>query len=558
MRYDTFSGVVILIYMSLLWQISPSYNTDDKTQNMHDMRKVFRLSEKASQYEQRVIDILTWVTEEKRAKILVDMRNRLFDALSSSIPDSGHYAGIGFLDGLNQGHQKEYHFYNFLATNPALRQHFLIHLDQAIGALLKMDWWGINNINIAWTMQSLTGDSFDSTLGEIQQRSWQVWLVYFLEECIRTGKCLEQVWAYLANNCKENKFPSWDIKVLDISNLRSQLAFKIKLDSQDEDMTSWKSFSLSGWVSNALAEIGYIREFYRNGGIIRSMTGSSMGAIVAVMISKVVWELKGEAAVGAIDQLIQILNNELEKQIAKVNKERRNQKSTWKQRALHTFTIGKIPISIPGTSLKKSNAKELEETFLAVAKTLGIDEKADFNSLHIPVMINASHQYGNKWEKEVIIAGDMSIVDALSVTTNMPGRWSNNTGMFWEKKLSWLSLVDYAANEQGNMVSHLTDAWIKAQDIIALDVGYSSNEYNHSVAQACRLLFKRARYRDFSMKAYLRMNWGKAVDFDTDNTGNSGGEAFSGEILQKLVRNGAAAYNKNPVAANDSTFQAAA
>ena len=206
MRYDTFSGVVILIYMSLLWQISPSYNTDDKTQNMHDMRKVLRLSEKASQYEQRVIDILTWVTEEKRAKILVDMRNRLFDALSSSIPDSGHYAGIGFLDGLNQGHQKEYHFYNFLATNPALRQHFLIHLDQAIGALLKKDWWGINNINIAWKMQLLTGDSFDSTLGEIQQGSWQVWLVYFLEECIRTGKCLEQVWAYLANNYKKINF----------------------------------------------------------------------------------------------------------------------------------------------------------------------------------------------------------------------------------------------------------------------------------------------------------------------------------------------------------------
>ena len=364
---------------------------------------------------------------------------------------------------------------NEITINPILREKFLTKLSQQIDEILQRESPWIQQI----TVDSVTEENFDDKIRLFREQSGHAGIIYFLGECISEGKCLDKVTMYLTQK-KESKVDlAWaTFEDLDFFNLSSRLEFRKKSD--ESEIQAGKSFSLSGSIGfSALSQIGYIREHYARGWRIRSLSGTSLGAIIAVCIAKVVVKKTGNEAVQAIDSMVDSLKECIKK--------------IWKA--------------------EKSDIAKMEDIFLRFAQSIWITQDMKFSDLDIPVIINASFQSkdGNG-EKEVIISWDNILIDSLFVGINVP-KGTKNVWILGTRKLQWLGLVDFATNEKGNPISLLTRNGVQKKDMISLDTGYTSI-HNHSfLASFSRWYYRLPIFRDMIEKSDIRMFGWQTIDF---------------------------------------------
>lgn len=516
--------------MSLLWQIKPSYNQHDEWQNLSDIQGVLWLFslEQQKQFERKILSIIS-----EPGNMLHQIRDLLYATIKSTI-DSESDIKIKvrtWFDSINNSFKQLDYLYDVIAKNPILCKEFLEKLISNISDQLALI--PSRDINIAKKINEISDENFLDTIAKVSQEDWHLATIYILGECIREWKCLDSVRYYIHNNAWST-LSGGNLEDMDYQNLLSQLDFQTSINTKNR---AGKSFSLSGGVSNALSQLGYIRAFLADWGQIQSISGTSMGAIVGVLVSKAIWQKTWKEAVDAIDGIIETLSQKLEQQINILGK-------VWKLPFIH---VSKVPefLKKDRSVINKGDIAAIESVFLSIAHEYGIDDTAQFSTLDIPVIVNASYQSGSKWEKEIALSGENKIIESLFAWANMPWFSSKNNGMFGEKSVQGQNMVDFAANEQGNPISLLTNSGIASKDIIALDVWYSSNSYNTWLAKFCRWFYSRALYRDSLRKTTMRAKWWTTVDIDSEPSMNAKGENFSPEILRSLVEIGQNEYQKS-------------
>lgn len=525
--------------MSFFWQRSSDYNAYDAWQNLSDILLVTGLLSEAvrKKYESRILSLLWWSREWS-----LELRQKCQALVLESI-DQKEKKWMQGLDRINGGHQALLSLYEIIAKNPELIRAFRKRLEKAIDVWLWQE--NTSQVNISRIMEQLTPDEFNESISHIQKKAWHIGVVYFLGECIESGKCLDEVGSYIHDNVPTT-LAGASVESIDFFNLQSRLAFRKKLDQRGRPTEESRAFSLSGGISNAIAELWYIREHYRNGGRVTALAGSSMWAIIAVLIAQAVGDRTWEEAVKAIDSVANTLKAKLGDKIV----------ALWKIGKLPFLNVNKIPqfLQKERSSISKDDAEAMRDIFTSLAKDIGIKAETKFSDLKIPVIINASYQSSSgSGEKEVIISGENLVIDALIAWTNMPWFGTNNTGIFWETKLQGQALVDFAANEQWNPAPLLWRSGIEPKNIVNLDVGYSSTWYHTWAAAFSRRFFLRADMRDNGgIKPSVRMAGWMSVDFDVEPTLNSSWSAFSPDIVDRLMKNGGATYQNNPIPVSTS------
>ncbi len=243
---------------------------------------------------------------------------------------------------------------------------------------------------------------------------------------------------------------------------------------------SWKtvkSFVLSGWAGNAVTQLAIIQKFVEDGWSVRSISGTSMGAAVAVLV----WCIGNDARKlrELMDDLI-IANNE-----------------------------GEIP-----QKLRKNEFKMIA-VFDRLRKKYGIGHGTKFSSLKIPVVVNAGRQYKG-WEQEIVLGWDEDIIPSVLASMNVPfPHRNNNTGALGSTPIHWVDMIDYATNERWNPTHWAELLWEKQENLVVIDVGYSSeNGWSPTV----RRIFQRATIRDSLAKLRVKNAPGGIIDIPLSST----------------------------------------
>lgn len=520
--------------MSFKWQRSSEYNALDSLQNFSDIQWVLQLlsPEVSRMFSERILEI-AW---EKPDNLHI-LRNQVYLALRSSIAWKSKI-GIGSsFDQVNPLYHRLRFLSDVVANNPVLLKEFLETLEGNISSLL---WESKQRINIGTLLNELTDQNFDSTREMIRRTSWEDAEIYFLSECIRESKCCEKVEEYARTMIEQNS-PAVSLRLFDFKNLLSKALFRKKLNSTEEPTPWWKFFSLSGWVSNGISQLWYIREFLRNGWTIRWISGTSIWSIIAVIVAKKIENKTWAEAVAAIDEVIELLEKKLDEKIV-------NLWGVWKLKFLEIpktwWLFMKVRKALNASD--KNDIKAIEEIFRDIAQEYSIDESTTFDDIKMPVIVNASYQSSDhQGEKEVLFTGNAPIIATLFASANMPGSSTDNSWMFWKRSIEWVDYVDNAANEKWNPISLLRDCGVQPSDIIAIDIWYSSTNYNTVVAQFCRYWFPRALLRDSADKSWVDMGGGSSVNINVEPSNNASWSDFSWRITRELVKIGEDAFRKS-------------
>lgn len=511
--------------MSFFWQLHPQYNKNDVWQNISDIWNIFELFEEKERkkFEQKILNILS-----EPDTMLFRIRNMLYSCLKDSISWEEIDKSKWWFDRFNQTYQQLAYLYDCISINPVLRNQFLNTLQ--VNLTQELEKFPTRGMDVLGKTTDISDENFDAMISGIFINGWHIAVLYSLRECIKEWKCLWKVSEYLDLKQKQSLVGA-SLEDMDYFNLRSQLDFKKSLEWNNG---IGKSFSLSGGVSNALSQLWYIRSFLLDWGRINSISGTSMGAIVGVLVSRVVWKKQWQDAVIAMDDIITSLSGELSEQITKLGK-------IWK---LPYLEISKIPefLQKERNSISTKDIKAVKDVFLNLAHKYWITDSTKFSELEIPVIVNASYQSWGDWEKEIILSGDNLVIASLFAWGNMPTLFDTNVGIFWENPIKDQNMVDFAANEQWNPISLLTDVGVPMKDIVVLDVWYSSLTYNTTAAWFSRWFFRRALFRDSLQKTAVRMQWGISVDIDSEPSNNTSWSEFSSKILDDLVEIGKQAY----------------
>lgn len=518
--------------MSFFWQLMPWYNTMDEWQNISDIQGVLWLfsSEQQKQFEHRILSIIS-----EPDVMLYKVRNLLYATVKSSlIQDKDiEMQSKNWIDFMNGSYKRLDYLYEVIANNPILWKAFLETLASNISE--KLAKFSVKENSLAKKINEISDENFHDTIAKVSQDGWHPATIYLLGECIREWKCLENVRYHIHNNAWST-LSSGNLEDMDYQNLLSQLDFQSSINSKNR---VGKSFSLSGGISNSLSQLGYISAFLADWGQIQSISGTSMGAIVGVLVSKAVWKKTWREAASEIDTIISALSWKLETQI----------KALPRARILPFIHIPKFPkiLTRERTVISKKDIAAIENVFLSIAHEYGITDTTQFSELEIPVIVNSSYQSGWKWEKEIALSWENKIIESLFAWANMPGFSTKNNGLFGKRSVQGQDMVDFAANEQGNPISLLTNSGIPSKDIIALDVWYSSNSYNTFAAKFSRWFYRRALFRDSLQKSAIIMQWWTVIDIDSKPSMNSSWSNFSPTILADLVKIGQESFEKTKV-----------
>jgi Patatin-like phospholipase len=273
--------------MSFRWQShipgvgNKNYNALDAWQNISDIRWVVSL-----------------LTDHKRKELmslvvqsgwLSRLRDSVYSALRESIDGKKDRNKLTWLDKINPLCQQLSYLYETIAVNPRLREIFLATLTTNIQRSLGN---GENyNVDISAVVKNLTPDNFPENLALVESKVWHTGVIYFLEECIREWKVTDQVKIAIQARQKDS-LEYATLADLDYVNLSSLRAFHEKINKWDGE---WVSFSLSGGISNAFSQIGIIRRTLASWQKIRAIVGTSMGGILAVLVSRAIdrdWDIE--------------------------------------------------------------------------------------------------------------------------------------------------------------------------------------------------------------------------------------------------------------------------
>ncbi|MBP9779468.1 patatin-like phospholipase family protein [Candidatus Gracilibacteria bacterium] len=463
--------------MSLIGQTFPNYGNKDSVGVLRDIDLALgvgyehpELGKLFRDIRERVIGLLD--TNPDKGS---ELRNTIFkakDVIARKTDPASIIQDRKNMQGLDHSHF-EYHrlllFRQEMLRNP---KETLTQLSSIISSTLDsygLQPQGIQNIS---DFVSQTNDeSFQSTLENIQKSYGHLGGIAYCEGLINRGICLnlvsefahEQRLKYEAN--KKDSMEYWDYtNIINITEARK------KINSGELDQEG-KSFVLSGGAGNGFVQLGVIHEFVKNGGKIKSISGTSMGATMAVMIG--------------------MIGNDSDK-IAELM-----------QDIIDANMDGSMPEKLKG------NESKMLDVFHKLRDKFGINDTTTFNDLKIPVVINAGRQY-NRGEQEVILSGNELVIPSIYASMNVPFlHKNNNIGAIGKTPIHGVNLIDYATNERGNPTHILELLDIQQKDMITIDVGYSSERGGSPFV---RRLYQRATIRDFFAKLRIKQNNGIVID----------------------------------------------
>jgi hypothetical protein len=270
---------------------------------------------------------------------------------------------------------------------------------------------------------------------------------------------------------------------------------------------------ISGWAGNTLASLWVILAHLEAGWTIQALSGTSMGAMIAVLIWSI-WNEK-DKVVWLIDDIIQ-----------------------W-------FTIDGEKFSIPKWDLYKPwNARRAKKYIEKLLYLHWIEKDTTFEKLKIPVIVNAGRQYKG-WEQEIVLWWGDNIHNAILASMNVPIPGFSNYGWIGTTKVDWVALIDYAANERGNPNHWIETLWIHWRDEILIDAGYSSETWNEDSPTKTRKIFLRATQRDFFAKLRTLRQWWQVYNIDPSLAWkNSSGGIIHPKKTRLLIAQGKELYNK--------------
>ncbi len=452
--------------MSIFWQLFPSYWEQDHVWVLRDadlVLSLLRWHPEMWKFHDKIIALLQddssiWVTlREKLFRSYGSMKNWPLapqDRENLTLIDKSHWAYKDMLT-----------FRYFAQSNPS---QFLENLKVNIQKLLDKYPLKSEEINKVSEMVSKVDEkNFASILSHLTNHAEKI---AFCEWCISKGKCLPQILAYakeeqnVRTDTKEKSFEYWDY-----NNLISLVETRMRIS--DKKTNESKAFSLSGWAWNALSQLSVIYEYIKWWGRVSSISGTSMGSLIAVLVAKA-WN-----------------NHE---QIKKFMDDIEMMGNQWV-----------IPEKL-NSSQKQREALELFEKFL---ETHGITEQTRFSDLDIPALVNAWRQY-EWWEQEVVLWWSEKVLEAVRASMNVP-TGNNNNGKLGSTPVHGVPMIDYAANERWNPTHWLEIAWEEQKNLVAIDVWYSSEKWGSAFV---RRLFQRATFRDFYAKMRMKSAGGIVID----------------------------------------------
>lgn len=496
--------------MGLIEQKHPQYWVKDTVGIIRDIKLatgVFSASESArSAYETRALQVLN-----QDPSVWANLRNDIFASKDSVV--NGHTTDISKLNGVDLTNL-EYH--RLLAIREKLVQDpqaTLTAVGTSIDIVFSVHGISANDIQTIETRVSETVDmNFDTQLQNVRDTMGHVGFVFFLEWCITTDKCINQVIAIARSkkaeytHLKQSSFEYWNFH-----NIERLAETKKKLLSKEVWENS-RAFILSGWAGNTLAWLWVIQSYLQSGGTISAISGTSMGGALAA----IVWSIGND--VNRITELMHDLQN--------------------------GFQVDGKHHSITEYNLYIPWVPILAKAFIErIMKKYGVEKHTRFSDLKIPVVINAGRQY-KKWEQEILLAGWDLVHDSILASMNVPLPLVSNFGWLGRTKIDGVAMIDYAANERGNPTHWIESLGISEKDMIVVDSGYSSETWKESYWTVTRERFLRATQRDFFAKLRIFLKEWMIIDIDPELAWEWGGWKMNPKRTQNLYKLGNVAYNE--------------
>ncbi len=366
-----------------------------------------------------------------------------------------------------------------------------------IWELLTSEWVTAEGVSmIEDSVKDCNSENFDSILNSINSTLWHTSVIFFLEHCIHESKELTKVREYL--EFKIANFSEWSrnkMEYWDYTNTINLLAFKEQI--QNNQLHDAKSVSISWWAGNMFAAFGTISEYLNSDKKIDSLSGSSMGSVISVMVS--------------------LANND-KKKLNDIMMDIEQ----WFELNSSRYVLSWL--------VSWDNIPKLKVFITALLNKYGIDENTRFSDLPIPVIINASRIY--EWgEQEVFLWWTDTIISSIFASMNIPTKWK--LPLLWSTPVRWVELRDHSTNIKWNPVSPLRSIWTPDESIMALDGGYSSDRLFTIMSLISRIWYPDALMRDHLMKSIVMAWWGTVIDYNSPWVRSAFGYRFS----EKLTRN---------------------
>ncbi|GAB0174542.1 MAG: hypothetical protein HHAS10_04210 [Candidatus Altimarinota bacterium] len=485
--------------MSLVGQLHPHYGKNDIVGVHRDTDLVlalFREHPEVSQFRDKVVGILAQNPEKG-----THLRNRLQEAYGDMGKPS--IQEISDIDAHNLSGVDKLHFtYQNLLAFRYFAQRYPVAATEIFLRNIKeiLTEYGLNEakiVSIGQSVGEVTGEDFGGTLENLKTH---VERIAFLEGCIERGIFLSEIIEhaqYQRDKLKKEReasFEYWDYNnIVVLAQTRKR--------GLNRGNDGGKSFSLSGGSGNALTQLSIISKYIESGGHIRSISGTSLGSTIAVLVGSI-----GDNR-QKMEQLMQDIQSMNE--------------------------LGEIPKDLRSSKNQKAFLSTLKRLLLRY----GINDKTRFSDLKIPVVINAGRQSGNLSEQEIVLGGNELVIDSIMASMNVP-IGSKNIGKFGGTKVHGVPMIDYAANERGNPTHWLELLGEAQKNIVAIDVGYSSERGGSPLV---RRLFQRATIRDFYAKMRIATNGGIVIDAPLES---KEGYLFPPGAIERFYKIGEELYKK--------------
>jgi uncharacterized protein YbcI len=247
------------------------YNKQDVWQNISDISDIISLCRDETRKELMSLAV--------QSEWYMKLRDLMYDALNESIHKKEDMRKFEWLDKVNPLYRKLSYLYEVIAINPELRTQFIKTLTENIKVKLANVKGA--QISIAKIIGDVTPQNFQKYLTDIRTNAWHAGVIYFLEECIREWKVVKDVDTIIKLKQKPD-LSGATLEDLDYVNLASLSAFHKKVNTKESK--DGVSFSLSGGISNAFSQLGIIKKTLALWQEIRSISGTSMGGILAVLV----------------------------------------------------------------------------------------------------------------------------------------------------------------------------------------------------------------------------------------------------------------------------------
>ena len=491
--------------MSTLWQLHPQYGESDIVWVLRDIDLVLglgadhpELSKIYQNVKDRVIAILS-----ENPEFWWDIRNSFFRAkdsiVGSEVLSNDHKQNMVRVDSVHWEYERLMFLRQLMLSDPRSTLQALAESIEVSLQEFPLNKEGI--MFISEHIDQVTKENFLQTISDVKNEFWHIGIISFYEGCIAEGKYLDQVISCTSlerdtiKTQKKTSMSYWDFtNVVNLATTKKQF-----LDVSDS--TVWgKSFVLSWGAGNAFAQLSIIQKYVENGGKIRSISGTSLWSAIGILVGKI-----GNDAVR-----LQELMNDL----------------------VLANESGEIPEKILGNELKMIGL------FDRLLEKYGVKSGMTFLDLKFPVIANAGRQY--KWgEQEIVLSWGEEIVSAALASMNVPFSYkNNNTWALGKTPIHEVDMIDYAANERGNPTHWLELLWEKQNDLICIDVWYSSEKWWSSFV---RRLFQRATIRDFLAKLRISNAGGKVLDIPLRS---SEWYKFPTWAMERFFQIGKAAYDE--------------